>query len=254
MRLNEERRTAGAKRQQQQYSRHHSATAVISSISLQEKNLQLVASLLAVRQPSAIINNASSDPHRRIIDSAFLYTTTDGIESGPPSLKDCAKHVLSVDMPTSHDSVNDARQSMRLLQKFLDAGEKQKEEWKIVRSKRVGRNNDPDGTNGMNSLFVHRIPIGFREEKVKTIMLNHTKIQPSKMGELVQGTDGGYGKCIVFYDDDRSAALAFDKLKGKTETDKGGREQKRIFMKSGEYVFVRRNGRRRPKKENKEEE
>ena len=74
--------------------------------------------------------------HFRVIDSAFLFATVDGFESGPPSLKDAAKCVLGVDMPESHDSVNDARQSMALLQSYLDAGEAQKEEWRIVRTKR----------------------------------------------------------------------------------------------------------------------
>ena len=187
--------------------------------------------------------------HFRVVDSAFLYTTVEGVEAGPPSLKDAAKCVLGIDMPASHDSVNDARQSMALLQEYLDAGEMQKPEWKIVRSKKVkGGTYDPDGTNGSDSLFVHRIPIGTGDGKIRTMMINHTSIQPSKMGELVQGTDGGYGKCLVFYDDEKSASLAFEKLKGKTEKDKGGREQKRVFWKSGEYVFVRRNGGRKGKK------
>ena len=64
-------RRAEAKRQQQQYSkRHRSATAVISSISLQEKNLQLVASLLATRLSSSITNNAFFAPRRRLLFSS----------------------------------------------------------------------------------------------------------------------------------------------------------------------------------------
>jgi len=60
--------------------RHHSARAVISSISLRENNLQLVASLLAVGLSSAITNNASSvrrfAPYRRSLLPPLIAVET----------------------------------------------------------------------------------------------------------------------------------------------------------------------------------
>ena len=68
--------------------RHHSATAIISSISLQENNLQLVASLLAVGLSSAITNNASFAP--RPAPRRILLKIVDGIF---PSFPSSPKHI-----------------------------------------------------------------------------------------------------------------------------------------------------------------
>ncbi|GMH75731.1 hypothetical protein TL16_g06854 [Triparma laevis f. inornata] len=171
--------------------------------------------------------------HFRVVDSSFLFKV-EGESSAPPSLKDSVKCILNKEMPKTHDSVNDARQAMALIQDFKDEGNKQTKN--IIRSAKGG--ND---TNGPDTLFVHHIPSGTVSEKIKKMFINHTSVHPKKLGSL-ETTPNGYGKLIVYFSTPELAKTVFEGFKGNVKEDKGGREQKQVFMKSGEYVFVRRNG------------
>ena len=175
--------------------------------------------------------------HYRVIDSSFLFKVK-GEESAPPSLKDAVMCVLGEEMPKTHDSVNDAHMAMRLLQVYLDDGCKQKKE--IVRSKSQKKGGGvTSASNGLDSLFCHRIPKGFGVDFVKKLFTNHTNVIPSKV-DTVEET-GNFGKSIVWFSSSELCNTAFAALNGKAQADKDGRDQKRVFTKSGDYVCVRRN-------------
>ncbi|GMH80177.1 hypothetical protein TrST_g12173 [Triparma strigata] len=178
--------------------------------------------------------------HYRVVDSSFLFKATEN-STAPPSLKDCVKHILGLEMPKTHDSVNDAAQSMALLQNYKENSGQTSE---IIRSSK----NTHTDTNGPDTLFVHHIPPGCDVEKVKKMFLNHTEVVPKKLGELQTPSDGGFSKIVVYFSTKDEASKCFEGFRGQAKLDKGGREQKQVFMrkkvgeKSAEHVFVRKNG------------
>ena len=173
----------------------------------------------------------------RVVDSSFLYKV-EGEESAPPSLKDCVKCVLGKDMPKTHDSVSDSRMAMELLHTHMAAGGRQTAA--ITRPPKRGSENCGGDTNGPETLFVHRIPKGTSAEYVKKMFINHCSFMPSKMGELAFGPD--FGKVVVHFPSAALADACFEALRGAPKLDKGGREQKQVFVKkTGEGMFVRRN-------------
>jgi len=177
--------------------------------------------------------------HYRVMDSSFLYKVA-GEGSAPPSLKDCVSHVIGEAMPKTHDSVNDSAKAMQLLQMYLDNGCKQTVE--IVRSSKT--KNVGSASNGLDSLFVHRIPKGYKTDYVKKIFTNHTNVIPSKVDDVEES--GAFGKCVTWFPSAELCNMAFEALAGKAILDKEGRDQKRVFTKSGDYVCVRRNKQVKP--------
>ncbi len=171
--------------------------------------------------------------HSRVIDSSFLYTVK-GEEQSPPSLKDLAKQVLGKDMPMTHDSVNDARTALQLILEFKSKGQTAE----IVRSPKKARG--PSSTNGEDTCLVHRIPTSMTSAFLSKTIASHAKVVPVEVTE-VEFPEGAMGRCIVRFTSAKHCEMAFDALAGPAKGDVNGRMQKRVYMKTGEYVFIRRN-------------
>ena len=170
-------------------------------------------------------------------DSALLFSVKD--EPGATiSLKDLTMGVLQTDMPNIHDSVNDARMALLCLRKYLQQG---------GRVEPVPRSFPPKNSSAASSrnpnasrqLFVHRIPKALvAMEQLEDLFLNQTHIRVESVNELEFGND--YGKTLVTFSSTRHANLAFHVLSEKAETDKSGRTQKRVYLRNGSFLWIRK--------------
>ena len=169
--------------------------------------------------------------HHCNVDSALLYSVKD--EPGAtPSLKDLAMDVMGKPMPNTHDSVNDARTSLLCLLPYLEKGGKVEpiaRHYPKRRKSSVG--------NGM-ILFVHRIPKFCKPEHIKQMLAAQTRVEPKEVGAIEFGASTG--KVNAVFSSAEDARLAFDNLKGAEVPDKTGRMQKKVYLRNGDYVQIRK--------------
>jgi RNA exonuclease 1 len=165
--------------------------------------------------------------HHSVADSAYLFPVKDQ-PNASISLKDLTKSVLDVDMPKTHDSVNDTRMTMECLKFWLKNDGKVDA---IVREEKA---------TYASQLFVHRIPKNLCEEShLSRMFLHHTSIEPKTVEDIeFAGTE--IGKTHIIFRSGKHASLAFDSLEGIGHPDASGKLQKKVFLKSGGYVRVRK--------------
>lgn len=167
------------------------------------------------------------------VDTSFLFKVK-GDESEDqtwvPSLKDCALAVLEKEMPTTHDSINDARVSLECCNYFLSNDGHVEE---------VTRTRKNFGSDTYDSLLVHRIPRQSCEKKdILDLFLYNCFIKPKEVNDIEFGTSTG--KTFVRFSTNKHASLAFESLKGNPAPDKTGKLQKKVYMRNGDYVQVRK--------------
>lgn len=168
--------------------------------------------------------------HYCVGDSALLFTATDS-PTATVSLKDLALNILKKDMPATHDSVNDAVTAMKCLDHYR---EKKGDVEEIVRTPK-----QRDATNRTHhKLFVHRIPKFCKATHLAKMFLEHTSIAPDDVDEIE--FVGNKGKTHVIFKTPRHAGLVFDTLTGTGEKEGSGRLQKKVWLRDGDYVQVRK--------------
>ena len=202
--------------------------------------------------------------HGCVVDTAMLYshaavTTTDesnaegnNSSSGlTPSLRNLAHGVLGGrEMPDVHDSVNDARVALACAQYYVDMGGKVNTIDKVYkRSDRPNNNNSSSSTPGggrngssdqqhTSILLVHRLPVNTLPEHLTEMFLAYSSIRPKTVPDIAY--TGVHGKCHVEFTSAAHAELAYSTLVGEERTDKTGKMQKRVGLKGGGYVCVRK--------------
>ena len=94
------------------------------------------------------------------------------------------------------------------------------------------------GKHKGHQLLVHRIPKHWKPQHLTNMFLDHTGVQPTEVEDLCffKAT----GKAHVTFRSTRHAGLAFDTIDGTTEADKSGKLQKKVFLRNGSYVRVRK--------------
>ena len=162
--------------------------------------------------------------HYCIADSSFLFFAKDS-SSASVSLKDLAASVLKVEMPDTHDSVNDARKALECVLHWVN------NDGEVEPIERTAKNNG-------NQLFVHRIPKQCKTHHLTNMFVKHTAVEPSSVDDVE--FSGDHGKTHVTFRSARHASLAFDTLEGTAEADKTGRMQKKVYLRNGDYVRVRK--------------
>lgn len=172
--------------------------------------------------------------HYCVVDSSNLYDAIDNPEASV-SLRDLASGVLKQSMPDVHDSVNDAKTALACIKHFLDC------KGKVDKIVRTFQNRPNYGAQ----LFLHRIPKTCEASHISQMFLAHTSVQPLEVDEIAYSGDNG--KALVHFRSTAHAKLAFDCLESKVETDASGRLQKKVFLRSGGYVRVRKMAFERPK-------
>lgn len=166
--------------------------------------------------------------HHCNVDSSYLFAVKDEPEANP-GLKDITKGLLELDMPKTHDSVNDALMAFRCLEVWLEKDGKVEpvERTKLTKNK-----------NATSQLFIHRIPKICQKTHLETMFLNHTSIQPVDVNDF--DFNGEIGKTVATFASPRHANLAFASLEGEHDPDASGRLQKKVFLRSGGYIRVRK--------------
>jgi len=163
--------------------------------------------------------------HYCVADSSCLFSAQDS-STAAVSLKDLAASVLKKTMPQKHDSVNDARAALSCVQHYVDKGGKVDGVERTVKK------------NYATQLFVHRIPGKCKEEHLSKMFMIHTSVEPTEVDTIDLQNDRG--KTIVHFRSSRHANLAFDTLESKVEADSSGRLQKKVYLRDGDYIRVRK--------------
>jgi hypothetical protein len=174
--------------------------------------------------------------NRNIIDTAYLFT----LENSPnasPSLRDISDQVLAIKLPETHDSIQDSKVALYAATKILIDGAQKN----IIRSVTVNK----------NQLLVHRIPEFCSEENIRQMIISYTQIIPTKINFLFRNnaldnnnsknnTTNPNGKAVVWFGSQQHCDLAFDTIAGPDRPDKQNKSQKRIYLKGGGYVLIRK--------------
>jgi RNA exonuclease 1 len=166
--------------------------------------------------------------HEVVADSAFLYEASDST-SASCSLKDIVKKVLNKEMPKTHDSVNDARKALECVAHWIEKGGG-------VES--IERTPKHHSHTNSDKLFVHRISKTVKREHMISMFLNQTTIQPVDVDEIA--FQGNTGKTHVSFKTAAHADLAFDSIEGKADEDLSGRLQKKVYLRNGDYIRIRK--------------
>mmetsp|Transcript_46833 Transcript_46833/g.114208 ORF Transcript_46833/g.114208 Transcript_46833/m.114208 type:complete len:640 (-) Transcript_46833:123-2042(-) len=171
--------------------------------------------------------------HDVVADSSFLFHAKDST-TATVSLKDTVKSVIGVDMPETHDSVNDARKALECVLHWKD------KKGKVELVQRTPKQNpfEKKQRDYSHKLFVHRIPKVCKPEHLSNMFQKSTNIEPSEVEEIV--FNGDTGKTYVIFKSSQHANLAFDSLDGKADEDKSGKLQKKVYLRNGDYVRVRK--------------
>jgi len=166
--------------------------------------------------------------HDVVADSSFLFRANES-PNAPPSLKDTVMTMFKKDMPQTHDSVNDSIKALECVLHWV------KSDGKVDLVERSPKY--PNQKQGQQ-LFVHRIPKVCKAEHLSNMFLKHTSIQPTEVEEIQ--FSGNTGKTHVNFKSTRHANLVFETLDGNPEEEKSGRLQKKVYLRNGDYVRVRK--------------
>jgi hypothetical protein len=170
------------------------------------------------------------------IDSAYLFTRQDAPKDCP-SLRECAKHVLGITLPEIHDSARDATVAMNLVH-FVRLNGLQPPIPRLQRS--------PDVLDQSHMLLVHRIPDLLSDIDIFNMIVRQSSVVPISVQPIVRSgiTDtsekSGNGKTSIIFSSTNHCNLAFDAIPGPDRPDKGGKAQKRVYLKGGGYLCVRK--------------
>jgi len=169
-----------------------------------------------------------------VIDTAYLYELEN--QSGAsPSLRDICENVLSLKLPDIHDSVLDARVALQAALVYLLNGPTSP----IQRL-----------SSSPCSLFVHRIPDFCTVDQIKQLFVTHTHVAPREVlpiensaaaeCDISSSNSSANKKTTVHFLTQEHSELAFDTLAGPDRPDKFNRSQKRVYLKGGGYICVRK--------------
>ena len=187
--------------------------------------------------------------HGCVVDTAMLYAhaVVEEGESGTPSLRNLAHGVLGGrEMPEVHDSVNDARVALACAVHYVERGGKVDPVEKVYRrSDSRGGRREVGGAEASSSaqqhtsvLLVHRLPVNTLPDHISEMFLAYTSIRPKNIPDIAFA--GQQGKCNVEFASSEHAELAYATLVGDERADKTGKMQKRVGLKGGGYVCVRK--------------
>eukprot|EP01039_Chlorochromonas_danica_P010385 gene10385-11502_t len=170
--------------------------------------------------------------HKRCIDTAFLCPVENNSRSSLMGLRLIIEKLMGLKLPDTHDSVQDARAALLVAAYVGSRGTPVNLSFR-----------DRDREDTSTQLMVHRIPLGCTEEDLRAMLLAYTHVEPVKISTITHNvtlpTDPT-GKAYVSYASQKHLDLAFDSLHGPVRNDNAQRPQKRIYLKKGGYICVRK--------------
>jgi len=195
----------------------------------------LINDFLSMRLDYSVMNN--------IIDTAFLYKVSfpnqtseeQQLNTALPSLQELANTILTKNMPTIHDSVNDAQTAFYCADYFRTQNGNVPIILKTTKKRRDKRNDSSSDT-----LFLHRLPQNCTVDHITQLFQIHTSIIPKNVQPINFNPSTNIGKTFVIFTTTEHANLAFDTFAGDCVKDASGRNQKRIYLRGGGHVCVRK--------------
>ena len=161
-----------------------------------------------------------------VVDTSYLYNLAN--ENGLASIRDISEQVFGIRLPETHDSVRDAEASLRAAVMIAKYGPAPP----IVRA----------GASALkDALLVHKIPDYCTEAQLQQMMVDNSKILPVSVLPITRGGTANTGKTTIKFASVAHADLAFASIAGPVRPEKSNREQKRIYLKGGGYICVRKN-------------
>ena len=179
-----------------------------------------------------------------------------GVENEPgkaPSLKDVAQHICNISLSANrtHDSVQDAVIAMKCVHQLVnDQNEKEQTAGRAMTASEImnamnplplvprsSGNSLPQPSN--QCLMVHRIPASYSEDDIKLMFSNCSYIVPQTI-QPFNNSEENTGKTVVAFSTEAHANLAFDSLSGPNRPDKNNKAQKRVYLKNGGHICVRK--------------
>jgi RNA exonuclease 1 len=164
--------------------------------------------------------------HDNVIDTAYLYSLV-GEPSASASIRDISDQVLGVKLPDIHDSVLDARAALQAAVHAMT----HEDIPLIVRSSPFSA-----------CLLIHRIPSHLSMDQIKELFISQTQVVPISIDLLPEkGTNADPSfKCNAIFLTQQHADLAFETINGPLKADKSQRPQKRIYLSTGSYIYIRK--------------
>mmetsp|Transcript_61190 Transcript_61190/g.90803 ORF Transcript_61190/g.90803 Transcript_61190/m.90803 type:complete len:743 (+) Transcript_61190:166-2394(+) len=175
--------------------------------------------------------------HHCVVDSAFLFKYKEPHAHMTPSLANLALGVLGREMPDTHDSVNDSRQSLYVLEEYVK-NNGVVEPVQYFPKKRYGNSRDAERAC---EVFLHRIPHKCKEEHLTAMFLSHTYVQPKDV-PIIDFSRGDRGRCPVIFHTPQHALLAYETLETEEYVGNFGVRQKKVFLRDGDYICLKRPG------------
>lgn len=174
--------------------------------------------------------------HSRVVDTALLFEREDA-PNHTPALKDVASALLGLDMADMHDSVADARVTLRIARHFLDRGPVAPVPRLPAAPNKKGRRAEAV----QSCLLLHRIPSFVTAAHIKDMFQTRTHVAPVTVDPVAtSGAEGSLGRATARFLSKGHADLAFATLTGPARPDKDGRLQKRVHLAGKkDYVQVR---------------
>ena len=108
------------------------------------------------------------------------------------------------------------------------------------------------GVAATPSLLIHRIPEFCTVEMLRQMIINNTQVVPAEILPITRGADAAsppvstgsaavpIGKTTVTFSTQQHADLAFDTIPGPNKPDKSNRAQKRVYLRGGGYICIRK--------------
>ena len=192
------------------------------------------------------------------IDTSYLFE----VENEPgksPSIRDIAQFVCNVNLPVNrtHDAVQDARIAMQSVHYLVHTYQQQQPPGRMFGVQEFVQLMStvpivPRLVNGLQHpaaqcLLVHRIPSAYTVEDIKTMFATCSYVLPQLVQPISfsghseeEDKTAGNGKTTVVFSSEGHANLAFDSLSGPNRPDKHNKAQKRVYVKSGGHICVRK--------------
>lgn len=186
-----------------------------------------------------------------MIDTAFLFQR-EGSPADCPSLRETSHHVLSYDLPDIHDSVRDANIALALAQHLhlhgLQPPIPRLRPAHVTQNTVVSASTDPNNghaavVDGSKELLVHRIPDSCSETDIYNMILAYTHVVPTSVPTIIRGDNvaaAPSGKTNIQFLTSEHCFLAFESIAGPNRPDKSNKPQKRVYLKGGGYICVRK--------------
>lgn len=157
---------------------------------------------------------------------------------GLAGMRHIGEKVLKLKLPETHDSVQDAQVALYLTVNVLVNGATS------VPSKYSREQHTKEAKDMSCTLFVHRLPLTCKEEHLVRMLTATTSVVPKKILPILfnqdSGETGAMGKTTIVYTSEQHANLAFECIPGQVRNDNSQRPQKRIYLKGGGYICIRK--------------